>query len=139
LESRRFGRLEIRPDCVVNFPGGLLGFEEYQEYVRVAPETLAPLTFLVACDNPEIAFPVLPASSCMEGYAPALPPEALDVIGARQDERLEILAVVTLAPETGTLHANLRGPLLINPATGLGCQVVLHDDQYSLRHLLNGG
>jgi len=55
------------------------------------------------------------------------------------DDPVELLLVVSLAPDTGTLHANLRGPLLINPATRIGCQTVLHDAPYSLRYILTPG
>ena len=136
LESRRFGSLEIQPENLVTFPTGLLGFEEFHEYLRVEPEALAPLMFLVACDDPEVAFPILPGVLCLASYAPAIPPEALKTIGADEGGFLEVLAICGLAPDTGTLHANLQGPVVINPETRLGCQVVLHDSPYSLRHLL---
>jgi flagellar assembly factor FliW len=136
LESRRFGSLEVQADRIVTFPAGLLGFEEFHDYLRVAPEALAPLTFLVACEDPDVAFPVLPCTLCLADYAPKLPPEALAAVGVREGDGLEVLAICALAPDTGTLHANLQGPVLINPVERLGCQVVLHDSPYSLRHLL---
>jgi len=49
------------------------------------------------------------------------------LLGAGTEDLLEVLAVLTLDPETATLYANLRGPVVINPATKRGCQVVLHD------------
>jgi flagellar assembly factor FliW len=139
LQSRRFGPLEAPPDRLVHFPDGLLGFEEYTDYLLHAPEVLHPIRFLVACGDPELAFPVLPAALCTPDYVPLLPPEVWSLLGARAEEQLELLAVLTLDPETATLHANLRGPVVINPATRRGCQVVLHDSPYSLRYLLSVG
>jgi flagellar assembly factor FliW len=136
LESRRFGRLEVFPDQVLTFSGGLLGFEEFHEFCVVAPEALQPLTFLVSCDDPGVAFPVLPARTCLADYAPAIPPDAREAVEAQPGQPLEILAICAVAQDTLTLHANLRGPVLINPAKRLGFQVVLHDSPYSLRHLL---
>ena len=136
LQSRRFGRLEVQADRIVTFPAGLLGFEEFHDYLRVAPEALAPLTFLVACDDPDVAFPILPVEMCLADYAPKLPSDALEALGARGGDALEVRAICALAPDTGTRHANLQGPVLINPVERLGCQVVLHDSPYSLRHLL---
>lgn len=136
LESRRFGRLELQAERLYYFSAGLIGFEELQTYLLVTPESLAPLRFLVACDAPELAFPVLPAHLCLADYAPVFPAEALARIGATSATALEVLAVCTLAQDTLTLHANLQGPLLINPATRQGCQVVLPESPYGLRHLL---
>ncbi len=136
LESRRFGWLEVSPDQVVQFPHGLLGFEELREFCIVAPEALQPLQFLVACDLPDVAFPILPAHSCLATYAPNLSMDALEAVGAARADDVAILAICAVAPDTMTLHANLRGPVLINPATRQGYQAVLHDSAYSLRHLL---
>jgi flagellar assembly factor FliW len=131
--------MEVGEEQVLSLPAGLLGFEEFVEYCLLAPEALHPLMFLVACDNPEVTFPVLPARMCLADYAPALPRESLEAVGAGPAQPLEILAICALAQDTMTLHANLRGPVLVNPATRLGCQVVLHDTPYSLRHLLGAG
>jgi flagellar assembly factor FliW len=139
VESRRFGRLEIRPEAVIRFPAGLLGFEEFREYVLVQPDGLEPLSFLVACENPDLAFPVLAGELCHAGYAPTIPTHVLEAVGAAASRELEILVVCGMAPDTGTLHANLRGPVVLNPASRLACQVVLDDGAYSLRHLLGAG
>ena len=139
LQCQQFGPLEAPPDRLFNFPAGLLGFEEFTEYLLHAPESLYPIRFLVACGDPGIAFPVLSAVLCTPDYAPPLPPDVWSLLGARTEDRLEILAVLTLDPDTATLHANLRGPVVINPATRRGCQVVLHDSPYGLRHLLSVG
>ena len=136
LESRRFGRLEVFPDQVLTFSEGLLGFEELHEFCVVAPEALQPLSFLVSCDDPGVAFPVLPARMCLAEYAPSISPHAREAVEAQPGQPLEILAICAVAQDTLTLHANLRGPVLINPARRLGFQVVLHDSPYSLRHLL---
>ena len=136
LESRRFGQVEIYPDQLLSFPYGLLGFEELHEFCIVAHEPLQPLTFLVACEVSEVAFPILPAWTCLADYAPPLPAEALEAVGAASPDTLTLLAICAVAPDTMTLHANLRGPLLINPATRRGYQAVLQDSPYSLRHLL---
>lgn len=139
IESRRFGPLEVWPDKVITFPMGLIGFEEFRQYVLVAPEGLEPLSFLVALDDPDVAFPVLPGELCLPGYAPTIPSETLDIIGGGPGGHVEILAICATAPDTGTLHANLRGPVVVNPATRTACQAVLHDGNYSLRHLLGAG
>ncbi len=136
LESWRFGWLEAYTDQVLLFPYGLLGFEELREFCIVAPEALDPLTFLVACDVPDVAFPILPAQVCLADYNPSVSSDALETVGASSADQVKLLAICAVAPDTMTLHANLRGPVLINPSTRRGYQAVLHDSPYSLRHLL---
>jgi flagellar assembly factor FliW len=49
-----------------------------------------------------------------------------------------VLAIVTLRPEAGRVDftANLRAPLVIDTTRRLGCQHVLVDEAYPLRHPL---
>ena len=136
LHTRRFGQLEVRPESLWYFAEGLVGFENLHHFLRVEPEALFPMAFLVACEDPEIAFPVLPAHLCLSGYAPEIPAGVLAAIGLDDLAGADVLAVCSVAQDTLTLHANLRGPILVNPASGRGCQVVLHESVYSLRHLL---
>jgi len=136
LQSRRFGPLPVSAERVIAFPQGLLGFEELDRYLYLSLEALEPIAFLVSIDDPEVAFPVVPARLCLPDYAPALPAEALAELGSAPADPPLLLAICTLASDTGTFHANLKGPVVINLATRRGCQIVLHDSPYSMRHLL---
>ena len=81
-------------------------------------------------------WPILPAHSCLADYAPNVSIDALETVGAASLDEIQLLAICVVAPDTMTLHANLRGPVLINPTTRRGYQAVLHESAYSLRHLL---
>ncbi|MCR3920906.1 MAG: flagellar assembly protein FliW, partial [Firmicutes bacterium] len=52
------------------------------------------------------------------------------------DDDIEVYSIVTVPDNPADMTTNLMAPLLINEATGLGCQVVLHDSQYTTRHHL---
>ncbi|MBS4021303.1 MAG: flagellar assembly protein FliW [Dethiobacter sp.] len=55
---------------------------------------------------------------------------------ATRGEQLEVYAIVTVPEKPVEMTANLMAPILINEEKGLGCQLVLHDSQYTTRHYL---
>ncbi len=136
LESRRFGRIPVAEAQVLRFPEGLPGFEELREFLLLSPPALAPVQFLVALADPDISFPVLPARLCLAGYAPALGPAELAGLEAAGPDDLALYAILTFDQARAQVTANLRAPLLVNPAARLGRQALLPDSTYALRHAL---
>jgi len=56
-------------------------------------------------------------------------------LGAGDDDALLWLAIVMMEP-SGALTVNLRAPIVINPRTMTGQQVLPHNCLYPLRHVL---
>ena len=139
MDSARFGSVPVAEEEILRFPEGLPGFEELREFLLLSPPELAPVPFLVALQDPEINFPILPAGMCLESYAPAVHAADVGDLGVCDPSGLAIYAVITFRHERGEITANLRAPLLINPTARLGKQVILSDSTYTLHHpLVNG-
>ncbi|MFB3816363.1 MAG: flagellar assembly protein FliW [Candidatus Methylomirabilales bacterium] len=139
VESRRFGCVPVAEENVLRFPEGLPGFEGLREFLLVAPAELAPVQFLVPLADPEISFPILPARLCLADYAPALGAAELDGLQTDRPADLALYAILTFDQAHEQVTANLRAPILLNPAARLGRQVILPDATYALRHALLAG
>jgi flagellar assembly factor FliW len=139
LESRRFGPVAVADEEILHFPEGLPGFEELREFLLLSPPDFAPVQFLVSLQDPEIGFPILAASLCLEKYTPAVHATELLDLGLSDPSGLAVYAVITFRHEEGQITANLRAPLFINPMARLGKQVILSDSTYTLHHRLLGG
>lgn len=128
-----FGTFEVRPDEVVTFPSGLPGFEKCRRFVLLSHATHAPLRCLHAIDGPASFLAVDPCTVAVD-YQCVLPPEAQGRVDAREDTRLVWLVLVALSDGDEASTANLRAPIVINPASMLGCQFVIDDDdRYPVR------
>ncbi len=128
-----FGTFAVRPDEVVTFPDGLPGFEKCRRFVLLSHATHAPLRCLHAIDDPPASFLAVDPCTVAADYQCALPPEAQGRVDAREDTRLVWLVLVALSDGDETPTANLRAPIVINPASMLGCQFVSDDDRYPVR------
>jgi flagellar assembly factor FliW len=120
--SRQFGELECDDDLRLAFPKGIIGFEEWTEYVIVHDEDSEPFRWLVSTQNSDLCLPLInPLEICPE-YNPSIPSDG--------EECCELFAVVCLRASLDDTTANLKSPIVINPKTQSGQQIILLDDHY---------
>jgi flagellar assembly factor FliW len=119
---------------LVELVDDLPGFPGQRSFVRV-PTGAAPLEWLQAVDPSGPRFLVVPPTCFVPGYAPRLPDALLAEVGLAAGAEAELVCLVTV-PDGDAARAtvNLRAPLVLDPATGRGRQVVLADGDHPIRH-----
>lgn len=122
-------------DGVVTFPEGLPGFEEYRQFMLVASADMEPFTVMqgVAAEGP--SFVAVDPRTVDRSYPTTLDRVDLARLSAHEREPLLWLAIVA-AREDGTATANLRAPVVINPGTMRGIQIIAVDSPYRIDHPL---
>ena len=117
------------------FGEGLLGFPQYKNYqlerFRPADGTETPF-FVLRCLDDELSFPVIHPASLGIDYHFPINHELLTALGAASGDALVVLLIVTVRDRIENTTVNLQGPLVMNPGSGLGLQLVV--EQYPLRH-----
>jgi flagellar assembly factor FliW len=126
---------EITVSETVTFPAGIPGFEACRRWVVLAAEGQTPLRRLHAVDGTEASFLALDPRQVLEGYRCELSDADRTRIGADANTPLLWLSLVSIEP-SGAVSVNLRAPIVINPKTMMGQQVLPHDCLYPLRHVL---
>lgn len=126
---------EITVSETVTFPNGIPGFEACRRWVVLAAEGHTPLRRLHAVGGVEASFLALDPRQVLEGYRCELSDADRARIGADAKTPLLWLALVSVEAD-GTVSVNLRAPIVINPKTMMGQQVLTHDCVYPLRHVL---
>jgi flagellar assembly factor FliW len=124
-------------DGVIAFPDGLPGFEACRRFVLIASPELEPLRQLRAVSGPDASFIGIDPKRVLPGYRCELNEFDLDRLGATADSVLLWLALIAIDAD-GTATANLRAPVVINPDTMIGYQVLPHRCLYALRHVITG-
>lgn len=119
---------------VVAFRHGLPGFEECKSFVVFAAEA-ASFQWLTSVEGPPASFLTVDPKTVLPSFRYALSPIDLARLKADADDPLLWLAIV-LVDADGTVTANLRAPIVINPATMLGHQVMPQNCLYPLRHVV---
>ena len=127
--------LEVLEDEILEFPSGILGFEEYKGYVILEIRKDGLFRCLQSTDDPDVAFVIIEPAVFWPDYQVQVEAEALAEIGPIDDPGdVAIYAIVTVPRDVAKMTANLQAPLMINRKTRRGKQVVLTDGNYYTRH-----
>jgi flagellar assembly factor FliW len=132
---RGVGGVAVDPKAVVNFPDGLPGFELCRSFVLLSSPETEPLQQLQSVDGPEASFVGIDPKLLLPTYRCELSEFDRERLGANDDSVLLWLAIVAIDAD-GTATANLRAPVVINPETMTGRQVMPHRCLYALRHVI---
>jgi flagellar assembly factor FliW len=128
---------EIARDAV-RFPNGLPGFEACRSFVLMQNEVLGPLQLLKATEGPAASFLVIDPRRVLPEYRCDLSQADRIRLGVQSPDALLWLVLVTIELD-GTITANLRAPVVINPERMIGQQVVPYDCIYPIRHVIAEG
>ena len=120
----------------IGFPDGIPGFEACRRFVLLSSDAIAPLQRLEAIEGAPAAFLGIDPRLLLANYRCRLTETDLRALGADADTTLLWFAIIASEAD-GTLVANLRAPIVINPQRMLGRQVLSDDGQYPIRHVLS--
>ena len=126
---------EITVSEAVTFPDGIPGFESCRNWVVMAAENATPLRRLHALDGADASFLAIDPRAVLDNYRCELSAADRRRLGAGDTDPLLWLAIVMME-SNGALTVNLRAPIVINPKTMTGQQVLPHNCLYPLRHVL---
>ncbi|HVP38448.1 MAG TPA: flagellar assembly protein FliW [Candidatus Saccharimonadales bacterium] len=133
LNNSQFGEFELPETAVYEFRHGLLGFEELRQFGFLHLDEFAPLDWLVSVDVPEICFPLISPMLLQPGYLVPMGEVERRALDARPEDPVVPMVIVTVGSGTPRATANLRGPVMLNPKSRKGMQVVLFESGYPVR------
>lgn len=128
-----FGPFPLDRSAAVEFPDGLPGFEACARFVLLASDELAPFSCLHAVEGPPSSFLVIDPRLVVPGYRAPLSQTDQLRLGCREDDDSTVVLALVGFDEAGTPYANLRAPVVINPARMRGCQVLPHQSPHPIR------
>ncbi len=134
IDTTRFGELNIDDAKVIQLTDGMIGFPERQ-FILLHPDHGGPFCWLQATGNPALAFVVIDPSGFIPDYRVKLTGEENEALRLAPEDELLLLSVVTMSPVPSDITINLQGPIVLNPASMTGRQVVL-DASYPSRYKL---
>ena len=137
IPTTRFGTIEeasVDSSNLYTFPEALPGLPGSHRYALIEDSSYDPMCWLQSLEEPLVCLPVVPlAGTSLDQYA-AIAARAsglqLAEVGAC------ILLITRYDNHAQSFVANLLAPIVLEPATGTGRQIVLDGQQYQLRQAL---
>jgi flagellar assembly factor FliW len=115
------------------FPHGLVGCETWKRFVLLTDETEdLPVATLQSLDDSLVTLMVTDPRLILPEYDVPLDSTDHAVLEIEPSDEPVVFTTITVAD--GWITTNLLGPLVVNPRTNLGKQVVLGDASYSTRY-----
>jgi len=133
VTTKAFGLIDVEDQQKVTFPQGLFGFESFKDYVLLDAEQ-EPFFWLQSVDDENVAFVLINPFLFRPDYEINIDNEELTGIGVSEPGKAVILSIVTIPADTGSMTANLQGPLVINRDSRLGVQAILSDSRWKTKH-----
>jgi len=113
------------------------GFPDHSDYALVAADGSRLVFWLQAVDPEGPRFLVVPATPYFPEYEPVVPGTVRAELGLADQDGGSLYCLVTVpGGDIEKATANLRAPLVVNPATGRARQVVLADGTHPIRRPL---
>ena len=134
LETTRFGEIEFNETDVIHIPNGLVGFNQFRQYIIIPHSENSPLFWLQSVENPSLAFVIIDPILFRPDYQVALDVADAQMLGIDDATKAVAYVIVVIPKDPQEMTANLLGPLVVNPETRIGKQIIMQDSPYTTRH-----
>jgi len=137
INTRYFGQIDLEDSKVINFDGGLFGFEEYKKFALIfnnEAKERPSISWLQSVDEQALALPVMIPTIVKPDYNPVVEDEALETLGDWNEENISVLVTVTVPENLTDMTTNLKAPIIINTDTMKGVQTVVENPDYEIRY-----
>lgn len=136
IKTGRFGELSIEREDRIDIPQGILGFPDYRHFCLIDPSDDTLIMWLQSLDNPDIVFPVLEPKIFKTDYKVGLSAADQRELGLENLHRAAVLSILTIPQNVTEMTANLKAPIVINLDLQVAKQVVLQENEYSIKTLM---
>jgi flagellar assembly factor FliW len=135
VNTSRFGVVEVADSDIMEFSDGLLGFEDLKHFFIVDPADETLILWLQSSEAPEVAFPILEPKLFKGDYKVRLSANELRTLKIDSASKKDTLVycIFTIPSDVSQMTANLKAPIVINTASRLARQVVLQENEYSVK------
>lgn len=133
-----YGTIDYQEKDLLIFRDGLFGFPKLTRYLLLRMNNDDDsILLLLSVEQCEIVFVLINPFFLCPDYTPELAPEELVYLDAQNGDELSYYTICVVRTNYLENTVNLKCPLVINPKTRQGIQVILKNSSYEYRHKLS--
>ncbi|MCC0641116.1 MULTISPECIES: flagellar assembly protein FliW [unclassified Clostridioides] len=118
---------------------GILGFENLKEYELLDIENNNTLKEFNSIEEDCIGFIVVSPFEIIDEYEITLNQDIIEKLKVESPNDIIIFNILTLGPTLKESTVNMKAPIIINIKNNYGMQIILQEENYSIRHPLLRG
>lgn len=134
-----YGMIEYVPEDLVIFTDGVFGFPKLTRYLLLRlseEEDDDSMLLMLSVEDPNVVFVLINPFFLCPDYSPVLTPEELVCLETKDSKELSYYAICVVRNDYLENTVNLKCPLIINPKTRHGIQIILENTLYEYSHKL---
>lgn len=133
-----YGLVEYTYEDLILFPDGVFGFPKLTRYLllRINEDEDDSMLLMVSEEDPNVVFALINPFFLCPDYFPMLTSEELACLNAAESGELSYYVICVLKNDYLENTVNLKCPLVINPKTRNGIQIILENTSYDYNHKL---
>ncbi|EBK2060110.1 flagellar assembly protein FliW [Salmonella enterica subsp. enterica serovar Typhi] len=132
MHSEAYGLLEVEDSQIYLFESGILGIPDIRQYA-LFPMEGTPFFVLHAVEE-EVSFVLLPSHQVVEDYSFRIADDTIDLLELSSADDVGVMLIVNI--DRDKLYVNLMAPILFSPHSQKGCQYIIKDQEFPVRHPL---
>lgn len=132
-KTTRFGEITVKPEDVITFKDGILGFEKYHSFTVVDPGDQTLILWLQSLEANQVAFPMIEPQLFMAEYCPVLMPTDIQSLDLKSMTDAKAYCILTIPSDITLMSANLKAPIIVNSKKKIARQIVLQDNKLNVR------
>ena len=136
VQTKFFGEVELDDNKVIEFPNGIIGFEDFKKFAiiyDIEDDRNTKISWLQSLEEPTLALPVVDPLAVTTEYAPMIEDELLKPLGNPADEDLLFLLVMTVPSDMTKVTANMKPPVIISTEERKGVQLIVDNADYPVK------
>ena len=134
VNTFNYGDIQCSENDLIHFSDGILGFPELKQYLMLSYDDDDTIQILQSVQKSEVSFVVLNPLLLCPDYRPVLTPEELTSLKASDCDDLCYYVICVIRENYLDNTVNLKCPLVINPKTRKGMQIIMEGSPYRVRH-----
>lgn len=136
IVTKLFGEIGVDEDKIIKFPDGIIGFGNLKNFLLIhdSEKKDGIVTWLQSIEEPGFAIPAIDPLIVKEDYNPVVEDELLGSIGEITDDEIFVLVTLKVPSDIKNMTVNLKAPIVINPNTKRGCQILTDNEEYPIRY-----
>lgn len=137
IQTAYFGELEIEPSNILNFQFGLPGFEDEKDFIVLPLEENSVFQVLQSVQTAALAFIITNPYDIITNYSFELEEATIHALQINDEKEVAVFAIVSLKETIAQSTVNLKAPIVLNTTNKKAKQVILNNEDYSIRHLIS--
>ncbi len=121
IQNEQFGEIEYSPENVINFKAGILGFEDFRQFLLLKSDNEF-FFWLNSIEKPDLSFPMVGIRMIDESYP--------------EEHEYEAFGIVNLNKDPLKVTVNLKAPVYIDQNEKSGYQRIIDDSKYPIDYKL---